>query len=94
MSAARRGPMFEDTASMLDAAFANYTLKTIVPLNKVCGSIEQKGKKTYYVCPERIQYPVKDGEELTTQIQLDKDIQQINVYLDKKLICVKKLAVI
>ena len=88
------GPMFEETASMLDSAFANYSLQTVVPLNKVCGSMEEKGKKYYYICPERLTYPVKDGEELTTQIQLDKDIQQINVYLDKKLICVKKLAVI
>lgn len=88
------GPMFEETASMLESAFANYSLQTVVPLNKVCGSVEQNGKKTYYVCPERIQYPVKDGEELTTQIQLDKDIQQINVYLDRKLICEKKLTAI
>lgn len=85
------GPMFEETASMLDAAFANYTLKTVVPLDKVCGSIEQKGKKTYYVCPERIQYPVKDGEELTTQVLLDKNIQQINVYLDGRQIFTKPL---
>lgn len=85
------GPMFEETASMLDAAFANYTLKTVIPQNKVCGSIEQKGKRIYYVCPERIQYPLTEKEEITTQIELNKDVQQINVYLDGKLICTKQL---
>lgn len=85
------GPMFEETANMLDAAFANYSLKTIVPLNKVCGSIAEKGRKVYFVCPERIQYPVKEGEQLTTQIELTKDVRQISVYADGKLVCVKNL---
>lgn len=86
------GPMFEETASMLDAAFANYSLKTAVPINKVCGSIEQKGKTVYYLCPERVQYPVRDGEEISTQIELTKEFQIISVYVDGQLVCVKQLA--
>ena len=85
------GPMFEETASMLDAAFANYSLKTIVPQNKVCGSITENGKKTYYACKDCIKYPLKDGEKATTQIELNNDVKQISVYVNDKLVCTKKL---
>lgn len=85
------GPMFEDAASMLDVAFANYSLKTVVPLNKVCGTIENNGKKTHYVCPDRVQYPVAKDDHITTRIELSKDVQQISVYLNEQLICVKQL---
>lgn len=85
------GPMFEETASMLNAAFANYSLKTVIPQNKLCGSVVENGKKIYYVCPERLQYPIKNGEELTTRIELTENIQQICVYVSGKLICTKQL---
>lgn len=85
------GPMFEDTANMLDAAFANYSLKTVVPLNKLCGSIELKGKRIYYACPERVQYPIKEGEQVTTLIELTPDVQAISIYVDDKLVCEKQL---
>lgn len=84
------GPMFEDTASMLDAAFANYSLKTIIPQNKICGSIEEKGRKTFYACPERFQYPLKPDEQITIEITLTKDIQEINVRLNGQLLCTKQ----
>lgn len=85
------GPMFEDTASMLDAAFANYSLKTVIPQNKVCGSIEEKGRKTYYECPDRFRYPLKANEQITTDITLTNEVQEINVCLNGQSICVKQL---
>jgi len=85
------GPMFEETESLLDAAFANYSLTTVVPANKVCGSIEEKGKKVYYGCPERIRYPLKHGEKATTQIELSEDIKQIKIYVNNNLVYVKQL---
>lgn len=85
------GPMFEETSSMLDEAFENYTLQTIVPLNKVCGSYGQTDKRNYYVCPERVQYPVRASEELSVSVELSSDVQQISVYLNGQLLCVKQL---
>ena len=85
------GPMFEETASMLDAAFANYSLKTVVPQNKVCGSIVEKGKKNYYACKERVNYPLKENETATTKIELSESVKQISVYVNDKLIYVKQL---
>lgn len=85
------GPMFEDTSSMLDAAFEQYSLKTVVPLNKVCGCLQNRGKRTYYICPERLTYPVKSDETLTAQIELNEEVQQIHVYLDGKPIVTKQL---
>ncbi len=80
------GPMFEETAAMLNEAFANYTLKTVVPLNKQCGSIEDNGVKRYFICPERIQYPLTDKEVAATQVVLDKEIRIIRVFVNKVVI--------
>lgn len=85
------GPMFEETASMLDAAFANYSLKTVIPQNKLCGSMVENGKKTYYACRERVSYPLKENETATTKIELTESVKQIGVYVDDKLICTKQL---
>lgn len=85
------GPMFEETESMLDAAFENYSLKTVVPQNKVCGCIEEKGVKIYYECPERVQYPLKSNEQIATNISITKDVQEIIAYLNGQPICVKRL---
>ena len=85
------GPMFEDTASMLDAAFASYDLKTVIPLNKMCGTMVENGKKTYYYCKDRVQYPLKDGEQATTQITLNDAEQKIDVYVNGNLVCSKQL---
>ncbi len=64
------GPMFEETADMLDAAFATYRMETVVPQNKICGVREEQGKAVYYLCPERFRYPVKSGEELKTSVDM------------------------
>lgn len=68
------GPMFEETAQMLDAAFANYSMQTVIPQNKVCAVLRQKGKDVYYRCPERFRYPVRKGEQLSTEICEDLSI--------------------
>ena len=78
------GPMFEETADMLNTAFANYHLETVVPQNKVCGSRLEKGKRVYYICPERFGYPVTDGEKLTTEIDLESKVPTIKALLDGK----------
>lgn len=80
------GPMFEETADMLDAAFANYRLETVIPQNKVCGSRMERGKQCYYVCPERFCYPVTDGEKLTTEIDLEVEKPTIKAFLDGKVV--------
>lgn len=85
------GPMFEETASMLDAAFATYSLQTIIPQNKVCGSIIENGKKTYYACKDCVRYPLKGDETVTTEIELTNDVKQISVYVNNDVICTKKL---
>lgn len=76
------GPMFEDTASMLDAAFDRFSCQIVVPRGKICGSLISKGKRNYYRCPVGFSYPVKDGEELTTEIKLTDDLQEIRVFLN------------
>lgn len=85
------GPMFEETAEMLDVAFANYTLETVIPKNKVCGSREENGKRVYYACPDSFAYPVKNGEELTTEIDLEGEIPMIRAQLDGQVVFSQQL---
>lgn len=66
------GPMFEDTAKLLDYAFANYKLQTVVPVNKICGVTYHGKHKDIYICPSGYTYPVKLDEKLSTQICLDE----------------------
>lgn len=73
------GPMFEETASMLNVAFANYTLHCVVPKNKLCGVIYFKGEPTYYYCDQSFYYPLSNGEKLSTKIVLEQDCQQLQV---------------
>ena len=85
------GPMFEDTASMLNAAFNNYRLQSVIPQNKVCGSRMENGKRVYYVCPERFSYPVQNGEQLTTEIDLESEIPTISAKLNGKTVFEREL---
>lgn len=85
------GPMFEETASMLDVAFTDFSLSTVIPENKVCGSVIENGKRVYYFCPERIQYPIKENEQITTKINLENDIKEVYVYLNGETIFEKQL---
>ncbi len=74
------GPMFEETADMLSRAFDLYTLQTVIPENKICLSSQEKGEKTYLYCPERFSYPVKAGERL--DYETDVEHRQLYVTLD------------
>lgn len=85
------GPMFEETADMLDVAFANYHLQTVIPQNKVCGSRKEQGKKVYYICPDRCAYPVTCCERLTTQIDLESDTPTIKALLNDKVVFERNL---
>ena len=85
------GPMFEETADMLSVAFSNYSLQRVVPQNKVCGSRIENSKRIYYICPESFAYPVKDGEQVTTTINLDGNIPTISAQLDGKIIFEREL---
>ncbi len=78
------GPMFEETANMLDVAFSNYKMKTIIPTNKLCGVVYKKGKPTYYSCKSSFAYPVLNTEKLSSKITLDENRQVIEVFLDGK----------
>ena len=85
------GPMFEETAGMLNAAFANYRLQTVIPQNKVCGSRIEKGKRVYYICPERFSYPVTNGEKLSTEIDLESKTPTIKVLFDGETVFEREL---
>ena len=85
------GPMFEETADMLNVAFAGYSLQCVVPKNKVCGSRVVNGKRVYYVCPEGFSYPVKYGEQVTTEINIDSAVPTISAQLDGKIVFEREL---
>ncbi len=76
------GPMFEETAQLLDDAFARYRLQTAVPQNKVCAVVHGKGGDVYCYCPQRFAYPVAEGERL----HCETDLQQmcIRVFLNDR----------
>ena len=76
------GPMFEETEAMLNVAFANYSLQCVIPQNKICGSRVENGKRVYYSCRDGFLYPVKVGEEVTTEINLDSDIPTVSAQLN------------
>lgn len=65
------GPMFEETAQMLNTAFDNYSMETIVPQNYICGTRRENGKTVYYACRERCRYPLKRGERAHVDVNMD-----------------------
>ena len=85
------GPMFEETADMLNVAFGNYALQRVIPKNKVCGSRIENGRRVYFICPESFAYPVKDGERVSATINLDGEIPTISAQLDGKTIFEREL---
>ena len=85
------GPMFEETADMLDTAFTNYKLETVIPQGKICGSRVEKGKQIYYMCPDRFSYPVAKGENLTAEIDLDSKTPTIKALLNGKTVFEREL---
>lgn len=85
------GPMFEETADMLDTAFANYQLQTVIPQNKICGSRVEHGKRCYYMCPDRFSYPITKGEKLTTEIDLESETPTVKALLNDKIVFEREL---
>ena len=75
------GPMFEETANMLDCAFSQYRLQTVVPQNMICGARVERGEKVCYYCPRRFVYPVKSGETLSHAVDWDGS-PELSVYLN------------
>ena len=83
------GPMFEETASLLNEAFDAYRLETAVPQNKIC-AVRRNGKKeTYFCCPDRIAYPLKAGEQLT--VEIDEQALTIKVLLNGNVVSQRNL---
>ncbi len=78
------GPMFEETAQMLEVAFANYSLKVAVPKNKLCGVVYDHGHPTYYSCESGFSYPLAETEKLSTKITLEDNCKEIEVLVDGK----------
>ena len=76
------GPMFEETAEMLDAAFDAYHMQTVVPQNKICGVRLEKGKKTYYYSPKSFSYPVVDGEDILARVDMESETPQLTITLN------------
>jgi len=76
------GPMFEETAKMLDVAFENFELKSVIPQNKLCGVEFVRGKPAFYYCAEGFRYPLKKGETASTKITLESDCKQIEVFVE------------
>ena len=85
------GPMFEETADMLDVAFNNYSLQSAIPQNKICGSRMENGKRVFYMCPDGFSYPVKNGEQVTTKIDLEGDVPTITAQFDGKTVFEREL---
>ena len=56
------GPMFENAQSMLEFGFSCYTMTNIIPKNKVCGAIFDKGKHAAFVCDAGFSYPLSKDE--------------------------------
>ncbi|MCM1533535.1 MAG: D-alanyl-D-alanine carboxypeptidase [Corallococcus sp.] len=76
------GPMFEETASMLDVAFEEYRLENIVPQNKVCGMFDAGGKLCYYICADGFTYPVKEDDEISVELIADSQSGSIEVFVN------------
>jgi D-alanyl-D-alanine carboxypeptidase (penicillin-binding protein 5/6) len=85
------GPMFEETANMLDTAFANYQNVCIAPKNKLCGVVYRNNKPTYYYCDETFSYPIASGEKLTRNITLTEQVQTLDILLDGSIVKTIKL---
>lgn len=78
-------PMFEETEAMLKTAFSNYSMQTLIPQNKICGSVKIGRNRKFYICEEGFKYPINSQERLTSKIVLEND-PHIEVYLDNSII--------
>jgi len=85
------GPMFEDTAALLDAAFASYELTCIVPQNKLCCAVYKHGKPVYYYCQTPFYYPLAAAEKPITRVTVEDEVQKIEVTLNGAIIFTQPL---
>ncbi len=65
------GPMFEETQQLLQNAATTFQMKCIVPCNKLCGVVFERGKPTYYYCPQSYYYPLCSSDVVERKILLD-----------------------
>lgn len=88
------GPMFEESQRLMTYGFENWSLETIVPKNKLCGS-RYSTKREYFICQNSFSYPLtqKEMNSISKEIVLPNDNQDgvLNVYLGKHLIFSQKL---
>ena len=91
------GPMFEETKTLLEYGFSNYSLQTIVPKNKIYTS--ENYKNVFYRCDKTLQAVLKiDGSEndlIDTTIESD-DINnpELKILFANKLLFSQKLSII
>lgn len=97
------GPMFEESAQLLNSAYNDYSMRTIVPANTHLANktfMDVKNNMLYVYCKENIAYPVRAGENLDFDVQYrylkikpqnDSEIGIVDVFCEKHLIKSAKL---
>ena len=97
------GPMFEESAQLLNSAYNDYSMQTIVPANTHLANktfMDVKNNMLYVYCKENIGYPVRAGENLDFDVQYrylkikpqnDSEIGIVDVFCEKHLIKSAKL---
>ena len=97
------GPMFEESAQLLNSAYNDYSMQTIVPANTHLANktfMDVKNNMLYVYCKENIAYPVRAGENLNFDVQYrylkikpqnDSEIGIVDVFCEKHLIKSAKL---
>ena len=97
------GPMFEESAQLLNSAYNDYSMQTIVPANTHLANktfMDVKNNMLYVYCKENIAYPVRAGENLDFDVQYrylkikpqnDSEIGIVDVFCEKHLIKSAKL---
>lgn len=97
------GPMFEESTQLLNSAYNDYSMQTIVPANTHLANktfMDVKNNMLYVYCKENIAYPVRAGENLDFDVQYrylkikpqnDSEIGIVDVFCEKHLIKSAKL---
>lgn len=99
------GPMFEDSAKMLDYGFHKYTMRQIVSQNQLCASVKinSVNKNLTLMCEGSFSYPLTIDEAVEIKINSPNEIEKysdnqdlgdIQVLLGNQLIFCKKLVTI
>lgn len=90
------GPMFEESASLMEYGFENYALKCIVPKNKMLGRKTHGKKSLVYTCSEGFSYPLrKDGsEDEKISVFADTVNRKLEIKFDNELIFSSTIGII